>query len=279
MNQRLGLALVKLLPKNALSRAVGRLARARISRVAIPRFAKTFNIDLTEAAKDISEYTTLVEFFTRELKPGIRPVDPDPGVLVSPVDGRVAQFGRLDRGELIQAKGVTYTATQLLADAEMARRYEGGYFITIYLSPRDYHRIHTPAAGEVVAATYVPGALWPVNAIGVEGVPGLFAKNERLITYLETEFGRVAVVKVGATIVGSVKVVYDETLGTNVRGGRIARRTYAGPNLAKAAELGRFEFGSTVILLVEPGRLEWAPGVQHGAFVRLGEALLRRVAQ
>lgn len=278
MTVRTRIALLSLLPKNAISRLAGRFAKSRWSRPIIPGFARKFNIDLSEAALPIEAYPTLVDFFTRELKPGLRPTHPDPSVMVSPVDGRVAQFGRLDRGELLQAKGVTYTAADLLADSELAKRYVGGFFITIYLSPRDYHRIHTPVEGQVAGATYVPGKLWPVNPTGVEGVPGLFAKNERLITYLDSSFGRVAVVKVGATIVGSVKVVYDAGLGTNIKGGRVDRRTFAGPRLDKAEELGRFEFGSTVILLVEPGDFAWAPEVQVGAPVKLGQALLARQA-
>lgn len=276
MKHHLSMALLRLLPKHAISRAAGRLARSRWSRRLIPLFVRKFGVDMSEAALPMEKYATLVDFFCRELKPGLRPVDPDPRVIVSPVDGTVAQMGRLDRGELLQAKGVSYTAEDLLADAQLARRFLGGRSVTIYLSPRDYHRIHTPAAGQVVGAAYVPGALWPVNPTGVRGVPGLFAKNERLITYLSTDFGLVAVVKVGATIVGSVRVLYDPTLGTNRRGGRVERRPgLKGPRLEKAAELGRFEFGSTVILLVEPGPLEWAPGIAPGRPVRLGQALLR----
>jgi phosphatidylserine decarboxylase len=265
-----------MLPKNGISRLAGWFARSRLSRPVIPWFARTFGIDLAEAALPVSSYATLLHFFTRALKSGLRPVDPDPAIMVSPVDGRVAQMGRLDQGELIQAKGVRYTVADLLADADVAKRYVGGYFITIYLSPKDYHRIHTPAAGQVVGATYVPGALWPVNPTGVAGVPGLFAKNERLITYLATDFGQVAVVKVGATIVGSVKVVYDLTLGTNLRRGKVTKRTIDGPYLDKAAELGRFEFGSTVILLVEPGAYEWAAAIVPGEPVRLGQPFMRR---
>lgn len=278
MNQRWSMALLSVLPKNALSRAAGRFARTRLSKAVVPGFARSFKINVDEAAKPMADYPTLVDFFCRELKPGARTVDIDPAVLVSPVDGRVAQCGRLDRGELLQAKGVTYTATALLADPAIAERYAGGYYLTIYLSPQDYHRIHTPAAGKVVGATYVPGTLWPVNAVGVAGVPGLFAKNERLITYLETDFGRIAVVKVGATIVGSVKVVYDARLGTNRPRAQVEEHPHLdGPSLEKAAELGRFEFGSTVILLVEPGNLAWAEGIAPGVPVRLGQALLRRV--
>jgi phosphatidylserine decarboxylase len=277
--ERLLIGFLSILPKKWLSALAGRFARSRYSRPLIRPFARRFQINLDEAALPLEAYPTLLDFFTRELKPGLRPIPTDPNLLVSPVDGAVAQCGRLDSGELIQAKGHTYTAAALLGDEEEAKRYLGGYYITIYLSPRDYHRIHTPAEGKVVGATYVPGTLWPVNNSGVNRVPGLFAKNERLITYLETAFGRLALVKVGATIVGSVKVVYDPNLGTNVLRGQLDRRVIQdGPTLTKGAELGRFEFGSTVILLVEPGPYTWAPAIQPGAAVRLGQPLLRKEA-
>lgn len=296
LTERLLIGLLWLLPKNWVSAMAGRFAKSRFSRPVIRPFARKFQINLDEAALPVEAYETLLDFFVRELKPGVRPIATDDNLMVSPVDGKVAQFGHLDRGELIQAKGHTYTAAALLADESEAKRFAGGQYITIYLSPQDYHRIHTPAAGQVVGATYVPGKLWPVNAAGVNRVPGLFAINERLITYLQSHLGRIAMVKVGATIVGSVKVVYDKTLGTNRPGGNLrGRREFSsagdrrpggaqvemkvitdGPLLDKAAEIGRFEFGSTVILLVEPGDWEWAPEVTHGARLRLGQPLLRK---
>lgn len=279
MTQRLLFTLGRLLPKNAVSRLAGGFARSGISRPIIPHFARRYQINLSEAEQPLEAYGSLTEFFCRRLKPGLRPVDSSADVLVSPVDGAIAQFGSLDRGEMVQAKGISYTAEALLGSAEAARRYAGGQFITLYLSPSDYHRIHTPVTGKVVAASYMPGTLWPVNMAAVDAVAGLYAKNERLVTYLETErFGRVAMVKVGALIVGGVKVTYDQTLGTNVRAGRAAHRSYAdGPVLQKADEIGWFEFGSTVILLLEPGHYRWEPGLAPHKPVRLGETLLRRV--
>jgi phosphatidylserine decarboxylase len=197
--------------------------------------------------------------------------------VVSPVDGKVSQYGRIENGNLIQAKGVLYTAEELLGgDKERARRYDGGTFLTVYLSPTDYHRIHTPLAGTVTAYTYVPGTLFPVNPFGVRAVQGLFAKNERLITYFDTQAGEVALVKVGATIVGSVKVEYDEMAGTNIRGGRLESKTLAnGPHYEKGDEVGRFEFGSTIILLFEPGRVELSSELHPEAVVRLGQRIGR----
>lgn len=279
LTEHLLIGLLWLLPKNWVSAMAGRFAKSRLSRPLIRPFAQRFQINLEEASLPIEAYETLLDFFVRELKPGVRPIAADENLMVSPVDGRVAQFGRLDRGELIQAKGHTYTAAALLANEAEAKRFEGGQYITIYLSPQDYHRIHTPAAGQVVGATYIPGKLWPVNQAGVNRVPGLFAINERLVTYLQSQLGRIAMVKVGATIVGSVKVVYDETLGTNKAGAQVELKVITdGPLLDKGAEIGRFEFGSTVILLVEPGDWEWAPEVTHGARLRLGQPLLRKRA-
>ncbi|HWJ03280.1 MAG TPA: archaetidylserine decarboxylase, partial [Verrucomicrobiae bacterium] len=175
-------------------------------------------------------------------------------------------------GALIQAKGICYSVTELLGqDKEKADRFTNGSFVTIYLSPKDYHRIHTPLEGQVLSSTYVPGTLFPVNPFGVRAVKGLFARNERLITYLASKAGLIALVKVGATIVGSVKVNYgDET--TNLPGGKLAMREYSpSPCLGKGEELGRFELGSTVILLFEPGRVQF--NVREGERVLMGQQI------
>lgn len=274
MKDRLQLALIQLIPKNTLSRLVGYFASSGMSRSLIPIYAKHFLINLDEAEKGLSEYPNLLEFFIRRLRPELRPIAGEADTVVSPVDGRVAAAGRIEKGSLFQAKGSYYTVQELLGgDTARAERYEGGSFLTIYLSPRDYHRIHMPLAGRVKGYTYVPGTLFPVNPFGVRTVKGLFAKNERLITYLDTQAGEVALVKVGATIVGSVRVVYDP-VSTNVAGGRLEHRDLPdGPALAKGEELGRFEFGSTVILLFEQGRIELNPDLQPEKFLLMGQAL------
>jgi len=275
MNDRLQLALMKLMPKNTVSRLAGKFAYSKASRRVIPMYARKFNINLAEAEKPLEQYPNLVEFFTRRLKDGQRPIDQTPGRVVSPVDGKVSQGGRIEDGNLIQAKGVFYTVAELLGgDQERAKRYDGGTFLTVYLSPTDYHRIHTPLAGTVTGYTYVPGTLFPVNPFGVRAVQGLFAKNERLITYFDTEAGEVALVKVGATIVGSVKVEYDAQAGTNIRGGALESRSLAhGPHYGKGAEVGRFEFGSTIILLFEPGRVELDDRLHPETVVKMGEGI------
>jgi phosphatidylserine decarboxylase len=275
MGDRLKLVMIKMLPKKTISRIIGRFAQSRASRPLIRPYAKFYKVDLTQAEKPIHRYMSLTEFFTRRLKEGARTVAEGAHVAVSPVDGCVSEFGTITDKTLLQAKGVTYSLPELLGgDEERAQRYEGGTFLTLYLSPKDYHRIHMPVSGTVVHYTYVPGTLFPVNPFGVRTVAGLFAKNERLITYIDTSAGELAVVKVGATIVGSVRVVYDDKLTTNVKRGKPARGSVEqGPYLAKGAELGLFQFGSTVILLFEPGMIELSPRIRIGEFLHFGEAI------
>lgn len=270
---RFRLLAYQILPVKIISRLVGKFARSSFSRPLIPIYARCFNIDCRQAEHEISAYNSLRDFFIRRLQPGLRIIDPDPQAIVSPVDGMISNLGLIEADRLIQAKGVYFTVADLLAgEPDEWVKYRGGQFITIYLSPRDYHRIHTPLTGTVKSFTYVPGSLFPVNPFGVKAVKGLFARNERLITYLETRAGWVAVVKVGATIVGSVRVVYDDSLNTNITGGRI-RRGQVNPAvvLAKGEELGRFEFGSTVILLFEPGRIKFREDLEPGRPVQMGE--------
>ncbi|PTX58271.1 phosphatidylserine decarboxylase [Melghirimyces profundicolus] len=278
MKERILMAILNCMPKNTISRWMGRFARSPFSRRLIPYFIRRFDVDLTQVEKPVSDYPTLLDFFVRGLKEGARPVNPDPDFIVSPVDGMVSQCGTVSDGTLLQAKGVTYTLEALLGgDEEKVRLFSGGRFITLYLSPRDYHRIHTPVTGKVKGLTYIPGSLFPVNALGVKRVRGLFARNERLITYLDSPAGKVALVKVGATNVGSIRVVYDPEITTNHPGKRrMVTRIYPESNeLEKGQELGRFEFGSTVILLLEPGKTEWIGELSPGTRVRMGQPIAR----
>jgi phosphatidylserine decarboxylase len=187
----------------------------------------------------------------------------------------VSECGLTEGGRLVQAKGVDYTAEALLADAALARRLAGGAWATLYLSPRDYHRIHFPLAGTVTGWRYAPGTLWPVNEASVANVPGLFARNERLVTVMETPLGTCAVVAVGATIVGRVRAFYDPAVPvTNLPGAALQRHDYPAPiPVEKGAELGAFEMGSTVILLFEPGRVALSPRLAPGERVRVGEPI------
>jgi len=279
MNDRFFIAAMRAVPKNALSRLVGRLTDLELPggmlRPAMRAFARAYDIDLA-ASPPLETYPTFGKFFARPLLPGLRPVAPGDGVVVSPVDARVSQAGVAISGRMIQAKGIDYTVTALLGDAELGRRFEGGAWTTLYLSPQDYHRIHFPLGGGVTGWRYVPGELWPVNAASVGNVPGLFTVNERLVTLLDSPLGLVAIVAVGATVVGRVRASYDAAVPVTDQAGAeaIQRGEYAPPRpVAKGAELGAFEMGSTVILVFEPGRVKLSPRLQPGERVRVGEAI------
>jgi len=277
MDDRAFIAALRLLPKNALSRLAGAATRwnapAPLRLAAMRAFARRYGVDLAEC-DDLRAFRTFGEFFARPLRGGLRPVAPGERVVVSPVDGAVSECGVAAGGTLVQAKGIAYGVEALLGgDAAVARRLEGGAYATLYLSPRDYHRIHFPLGGAVTGWRYVPGRLWPVNPASVRTVPGLFTVNERLVTLTETPVGACAVVAVGATVVGRVHAFYDAAVPvTNGRGARASARDYRAPiPVAKGGELGAFEMGSTVILLFEPGRV--ALRLASGQRVRVGEAI------
>jgi phosphatidylserine decarboxylase len=278
MKDRALLAVLRVLPKSALSRLVGELTRVRVPAAvrcaAMRAFAARYGVDLTECA-ELETFETFVDFFSRPLRPGLRPIAGGEDVIVSPVDGVVSQAGHAAGGRLLQAKGIDYTLDALLGEPALAARYLGGAFVTLYLSPRDYHRIHCPLGGRIVGYRYLPGRLWPVNAASVRAVRGLFTINERLATLLETPLGACAVVAVGATIVGRIRVSYDPAApcSNRPRAEPVARE-YARPiSVEKGQELGAFEMGSTVILLFEPGRAALLDRVREGAPVRVGEPL------
>ncbi len=278
MNDRLFISALRLLPKNALSRTVGALTRwrapAAVRLAAMKAFARRYGIDLSECP-DLEVYGTFAEFFARPLRPGLRPIAAGEDVVVSPVDGVVSETGVAAGGKLVQAKGIHYSAAALLQDEDLARRLQGGAYATLYLSPRDYHRIHFPLGGTVLGWRYVPGRLWPVNPASVRTVPGLFAVNERLVTVLETPLGRCAVVAVGATVVGRVHAYYDPSVPhTNRPGGAPTRRDYETPiPVEKGQELGAFEMGSTVIVLFESGRVSLDRRLAPLVRVRVGERI------
>jgi phosphatidylserine decarboxylase len=265
---------ITLLPQNTISRVIGHVARSRLSKRMIKPYISIFNINTEEIEKPVQDYPHLTAFFTRKLKEGARPICTRSDSVISPVDGKVAQFGAIKKGTLIQAKNINYTVEQLLGcSPEKAAQYEGGTFLTIYLSPRDYHRIHMPLAGKLTHLTYIPGRLFPVNNIGVQHVPGLFTKNERLITYAQTCAGEIAIVKVGAFIVGSVQVSYGEHT-TNVKHGKMYSSDIAdAPLYEKGAEVGLFEFGSTVILLFEKDKIALNDHIQEGTYLKYGESI------
>ncbi len=207
----------------------------------------------------------------RPLRPGVRPLEADPRRMASPVDGRVIAAGEIVGGRLLQAKGCDYSLEALLGGDRTWRTFEGGAALTLYLSPRDYHRIHSPCAARVTRFAYIPGELWTVSPAGVNTVPGLFARNERLVSVLATDFGEAMLVAVGATVVGGIRVAYDP-LATNRGRAPVARELDPPYPLEKGQELGRFELGSTVILLFQPGSVILEP-LRPGDAVRLGQTI------
>jgi phosphatidylserine decarboxylase len=276
MNEQTFMKLMRILPKSALSSAVGVATRlpapAPVHRMAMKAFAKAYEVDMGEAEHSFERYATFAQFFTRGLKPGLRPVDAGPNLVVSPVDGRVSQVGYSDNGRCLQAKGIEYTVDELLGDKDAAAPFHGGAWTTLYLSPRDYHRIHSPLAGTITGYAYIPGEFWPVNPASVKNKQSLFCVNERLVTYLDTAAGKCAVVKVGATCVSRIKAEYDEVLTHTGKPGKVHRYEKPLP-VDKAGELGRFEMGSTVILLFEPKRVKWDESLQPEAVVRMGRRI------
>lgn len=268
-------------PRLALSRLAGRVAAARLPRalreLEIRVFGHLVGVDFGEMRDPIGHFGSLQDFFTRALKEGARPIDPDPAALVAPCDGFWGESGAVEGGTLLQVKGRSYSLAALLGGAEEARPYEGGRYATFYLSPRDYHRFHAPCAARVVRAAYIPGTLWPVNRAGLEGIPALFAQNERICAFLEidpVESGRtICLVAVGATMVGKVRLRFDD-LTTNEGRAVIERRAYAPPGhvLAKGEEWGRFEFGSTIVMIAAPGTAD-IEAPSPGSVLRLGRRI------
>jgi phosphatidylserine decarboxylase len=271
-----------LLPKLALTRLAGAAAGARggaATTAAIRWFIGRYGVAMSEAADpDPAAYPTFNEFFTRALKPGARPLAASD--LVCPVDGAISQFGRIDRDRILQAKGHDYTTTALVGgDAELARLFDGGHFATLYLSPRDYHRIHMPEAGRLRRMIHVPGALFSVNPTTARGVPGLFARNERVVCVFDGALGPFLLVLVGATIVGSMATTWHGVVNPP-RPGQVRDWRYDDRELrlAQGAEMGRFLLGSTVVALWPAGPLRFAPAWAPGVPVRMGEAMASRAA-
>jgi phosphatidylserine decarboxylase len=278
----LSVLLQHLLPKQAMTSVAGRLASARAgawTHAAIRRFVARYRVDMSEAAQpDVTGYATFNEFFTRALRPGARPIAR--ADWTCPVDGAISQLGRIERDSVFQAKGHHYTTGALLgADTDLAARFEDGWFATLYLSPRDYHRIHMPCDGRLTGMIHVPGSLYSVNPATARGIAGLFARNERVVCTFDTVHGPLAMVLVGATIVGSVATVWHGTVNPP-RPGAVRRWHYDGPPIviAQGEEMGRFLLGSTVVMLWPrlPLRFEasWTPGRP----VRLGETMAVRAA-
>ena len=262
-------------PGPVYSALVGKAASARLPvplrGPAYRAFARAVGADLGEAELDLRAYVTLGDLFARRLRPGVRTIDPDPRAIPSPCDGVVAARGTADNGTLIQAKGIDYQLADLLVDEGLAGRLTGGAYTTIYLSPRDYHRVHTPVDARILHYDYVPGALWPVNPHVASRRKGLLVRNERVVIVLDAgPLGLVAVVMVGASGVGNIALTYAPESVTWRAAGEL-RRVEVGQDVSRGDELGAFRLGSTVVMIFQPGAVELAGEI--GQAVRFGERI------
>lgn len=266
------------LPHRVLSSLARRLAYSRnprLRRWLIDTVVRRFGVDLAEAAEsDPAAYDSFNSFFTRALRQGVRVAEADPRALLMPADGRISQCGAIESGRILQAKGRWFTAAELLGDAGAAAVFDGGAFATVYLSPKDYHRVHMPWDGTLLETVHIPGRLFSVGPAAVRAVPRLFARNERLVCHFDTGFGPMAVVMVGALLVSGVETVWS---GVEIPqyGRSVVVKDYrgAGIELPRFAEMARFNYGSTVIVLLPPGVAELAPGLGPESPVRLGQRL------
>lgn len=270
----------QVVPHHLLSRLVGRFANSRVPWVKnlfIRRFIKAYGVNMAEALDpDPASYENFNAFFTRALKPGARPLAQTPGALVAPADGVVSAIGAIDQESLVQAKGHDYSVTALLGgDPVKAAPFRNGSFATIYLSPKDYHRVHIPLGGTLQEMLYVPGQLFSVNLITADNIANLFARNERAVCLFDTEAGPMAVVLVGAMIVAGIETVWSGQVCPTANRLKVSDYRNAQPpvHLEKGAELGRFKLGSTVILLFGPGVMKWQAGLTAGSAVSMGEQL------
>jgi phosphatidylserine decarboxylase len=279
MSDRLAVLPQYLLPKQALTLLAGRVARAQggaFTTRLIEWFVKRYCVNMAEAANpDISSYATFNDFFTRSLIAGARPLAQ--ADLICPVDGAISQFGPMRGQQIFQAKGHQYSSTALVGgDATLAAQFDNGHFATLYLSPRDYHRIHMPCAARLTRMLYVPGDLFSVNPTTARGVPGLFARNERVVCVFDRDggLGPFVLVLVGATIVGSMATTWQGVIN-NPRAGKLLDVRYDGERIEfkQGDEMGRFLLGSTVVMLFPQGPMRFNPAWQPGKALRLGEAM------
>lgn len=272
-----------LLPQHALSRLMLALTRSRfrpLKNLHIGWFARHFRIDMSIAAQEsLADYPDFNTFFTRALKPGARPVVTGKNEIACPVDGSVSQAGRIEDGRVIQAKGRSYSLAALLGDPDLATRFARGSFATLYLSPRDYHRIHMPTDGTLREMIHIPGRLYSVNDASAKVIPGLFARNERVVTLFDTQWGPMAMVLVGAIFVGSIETVWHGVVTPPSQHNPV-RWKYPQPQqkptvLDRGVEMGRFNMGSTVIMVFSDPDIELDSAIRPGAPVRMGQLLAR----
>lgn len=262
-----------LVPQHQLSRVVGKLAESEnllVKSAVIQAFKSKYGIDLSIAQQaDALKYKSFNDFFTRALKDGVRVVDNAQDSIVSPADGAISQIGSIDDGEVFQAKGQSFSVEKLIGDPQLAQPFKHGQFATVYLSPRDYHRVHMPLTGRLTETLYIPGELFSVNQVTAENIPGLFARNERMVCLFDTELGRMAVVLVGAMIVAGIETVVTGKVKPT---GRL-ELNHHDVVLEKGDELGRFYLGSTAIVLFEKDKMAWESQFKANSVVVMGEKL------
>lgn len=267
-----------LVPQHSLSRGIGYIADSKLfAKPFIRWFVERYSVEADESLRRLDSFLTFNDFFTRELKSGVRPLDNSHGVVLCPADGSLSQFGNINQTKLVQAKGRSYDVSSLLGgDAGLSASFNSGVFATIYLSPKDYHRVHMPLAGLLVRTVYIPGNLFSVNQVTAEGVPNLYTRNERLVCLFETEVGLMALVLVGAMVVAGIDTVWSGRSRPS-RGRKLVVKDYSShqPNifLKAGAEMGRFRLGSTVIALFTPGLIALDKQLYLDKDVRMGQAV------
>lgn len=273
LKKRLFIQAQRVVPQHQLSRVVGKVAASEhplVKTAVIQAFKTKYGIDLSIAEQgNALKYKSFNEFFTRALKEGVREVDTDPSSIVSPADGAISQLGSIAEGDIFQAKGQSFSVEKLIGDPQLAQPFKNGQFATVYLSPRDYHRVHMPFTGTLTETLYIPGELFSVNQTTAETIPGLFARNERMVCLFDTELGRMAVVLVGAMIVAGIETVVTGKVKPT---GRLELNQHQ-VLLQKGAELGRFYLGSTAIVLFEQDKMAWDEKFKANSVVNMGEAL------
>lgn len=276
---QLFIALQHLVPQHILSRLAGVLAHTRVGwfkSLFIKQFILRYGVDLAEAKiDDPDDFATFNDFFTRELKAGLRPIAAESNAIASPADGVVSQIGDINDERILQAKSHDYSLTELVGgDAALASVFQNGKFATIYLSPKDYHRVHMPLDGTLKTMLYVPGDLFSVNKVTTDHLPGLFARNERIVCIFDSAIGQFAVILIGAMIVGSIETVWDGQI-TPIKK-QLRCFNYTEPRLIelkKGVEMGRFKLGSTVVLLFPSGKVKWEDRVVGGSEVKMGRLI------
>lgn len=273
LQKNLFIQVQKVLPQQKLSRVVGKVAASEnpiLKNIVIQAFKAQYGIDMSIAEQgNALKFKSFNEFFTRSLKQGVRTVDADATSVVSPADGAISQLGNIVEGDIFQAKGQSFSAEKLIGDPQLAEPFKHGQFATVYLSPKDYHRVHMPYAGTLTETLYIPGELFSVNQTTAENIPGLFARNERMVCLFDTDLGRMAVVLVGAMIVAGIETV---ATGKVKPTGRLELNHHE-IKLEKGDELGRFYLGSTAVVLFEKDKMQWDAQFKANSLVVMGEAL------